>query len=112
MSVDIGVVLLTGSFSGTGQSNAVAIWGDFNLNLSGTFSATVQLERSFDSQVTWTVVATDGIGTPAIYNKPIGLLGLEVEPGVYYRLNCTGFSSGPLNYRLSQSPYRPIGTLG
>jgi hypothetical protein len=110
MSNDLGIVLLSGSFTGTGVSASVKVYGDFNLMLTGSFTATVEVDRSMDSGVNWAVVAADGIGTPASYTHPIGILGLEIEPGVLYRLNCTNFANGTVNYRLSQSPYRPVGT--
>jgi hypothetical protein len=110
MSVDLGIILLQGSFNAIGVSASVEVWGDFNLMLTGSFIGTVEVDRSMDSGANWAVVAADGIGTPASYTHPIGILGLEIEPGVLYRLNCTSFSNGPINYRLSQSPFRPIGT--
>ncbi len=87
------------------MTDPVFVWGMFNLSLWGSFTGTVQLERTLDG-TNFVVVATDGIGTPAIYTAPIGLLGEEIELGAQYRVNCTAFSSGPINYRLSQSNCR------
>ena len=100
------VVLLTGSFAGTGTSSAVKIWGDFNVTLGGSFTATISVERSLDSGNSWTVVAADGKGTPATYTSPIALVGQEIENGAQYRLNCTSFAAGPVNYRISQGEWR------
>lgn len=103
-----GNVLLSGTFTGVGQSASIELWGEFNLSLYGTFTATVQLERSMDGS-NWMAVSADGIGTPASYTKAIGLAGLEIEPAVLYRLDCTAWTSGTVIYRISQSPFRPIG---
>jgi hypothetical protein len=110
MSVDLGIILLQGNFTGPGVSASVEVWGDFNLMLTGLYTATVEVDRSMDNGVNWAVVAADGIGTPASYTHPIGILGLEIEPGVLYRLNCTSYANGQVNYRISQSPFKPIGT--
>lgn len=100
-----------GSFSGTGQSAAISpvaafapTHGNlsyFNLTIYGTFSATVKLERSFDSGSTWHVVSKDADGAEAAWTAPCSLPVREPEPGVVYRLNCTAYTSGTVNYRLS-----------
>lgn len=95
------VVKLSGTFTGTGQSASTTVFGPFNISLWGTFSGTVALERALDG-TNFVAVATDGTGTPANYTAPVSVTGVEVESAVLYRFNCTGFTSGTINYRLSQ----------
>lgn len=68
-----------------------------------TFSGTIQLERSFDGGATWIVCNIGGAGTLAQYTTgtPVNVAFGEPEAGVLYRLNCTVYSSGTINYRLS-----------
>lgn len=67
------------------------------------WSATVQLERSFDGGKTWIVCNIGATGQPAQWTGagPISLTFGEPERGVLYRLNCIAFSSGPINWRIS-----------
>lgn len=83
-------------------SPSVKLGGKFNLTLSGTFSATVVLKRSFDDGTSWFPVATDSIGTATAYTAPCSVVGEEPEEGVSYRLECTVYASGTVTYRLSQ----------
>lgn len=95
------VVKLSGSFVGTGQSGSITVFGPFNIALWGVFSGTVNLERALDG-TNFVAVATDGTGTAASYTAPVSVTGVEVESAVLYRFNCTAFTSGTINYRLSQ----------
>jgi len=92
-----GLVPVTGSFAATGTSASFTpIAGrGFNVSLWGAFSGSVQLERSFDSGTTWLQAA-------AARTAPDTFVCLDAESGVQYRLNCTVYSSGPINYRVSQ----------
>lgn len=105
--------VVAGSFVGTGTSPSFMPWGTFNLAIygnggpNGAWNASVRLERSFDGGTTW-IVAGDSSGPngQAIYNTiniDVSRLAGEPERGVVYRLNCTVFTSGPVNYRLSQT---------
>ena len=69
------------------------------------YSATVQLERSFDGGATWTVCNIGSSGTLAQWaaGTPVNLSFTEPERGVSYRVNVTAYSSGTINYRLSQT---------
>jgi hypothetical protein len=69
-----------------------------------TYAGTVQVERSFDGGYTW-VLANIGAGTLAQFGAgtPISLTFGEPERNVLYRLNCTAYSSGQINYRISQT---------
>lgn len=95
--------LITGSFAATGQSASAVFYGSFNVSLWGTFVATVQLERSFDGGTTWLPTAEDTTGAAAAYSAPVSLVADEPEHQVLHRLNCTAWTSGTVNYRLSQS---------
>lgn len=77
-------------------SDAVALYGRFNLSLSGTWVATVTVQRSFDAGVTWMDVAA--------YSSKGEYIGEEIESGVQYRLGVkTGdYTSGTVIGRLSQ----------
>ena len=98
---------VTGTFEATGQSAsfrpAQTRIGrcQFNVSLSGTFSGTVQIERSFDG-TNWFVASRDSAGTAATYTAPMSVVVEENEAGVIYRLNCTARASGTITYRISQ----------
>jgi hypothetical protein len=72
-----------------------------------TWSGTVQLERSFDGGNTWIVCNIGATGTLAQWTGatvgPISITFGEPEKNVLYRLNCTAFTSGTINYRISQT---------
>lgn len=98
-----GIMLLQGSFSAPGVSNAIVLsYGWFSLSLWGTFAASVQVERSPDNGATWLAVAEDSTGTYAIYTNPVSLNGFSPDTGVQFRLNCTALTSGTVSYRLAQ----------
>lgn len=102
--------VMSGTFTTTGQSASFTAWGDFNILIygsggpNGNWNATVRLERSFDGGTTWLVAGIGGAGQQAIYNTPnqdVSVVAFEAERGVLYRLNCTAYTSGTINYRLS-----------
>jgi hypothetical protein len=93
-------------FAPTG--NAIAVTGaDAAATFTGaavTFSATINIERSFDAGRTWIVCNIGGTGTLAQYTAgPISLTFGEPEKNVLYRLNCIVYASGTINYRFSQT---------
>lgn len=69
--------------------------GYANISITGTWVATITLQRSFDSEITWYDVTT------WTANYQGGLT--DMEKGVVYRIGCkTGeYSSGTCNVRLS-----------
>lgn len=74
---------VTASLSaGGGFSPTLAIWGKFSFSLSGVFTGTVTLQRSFDGGTTWLDVAT--------YTSPIEDAGDEPV----YALYRAGFKAG------------------
>jgi len=95
---------VTGTFGATGQSNSIVLRGPFNLELRGTFVATVSLERSFDGGSNWGNV-TRNDGSANAFTAPVSLAVPGDESGeadVLYRLNCTAYTSGTVTYRISQ----------
>ena len=94
--------VVEGVFNGVGQSTSVDVFGPFNLSFWGVFDATAQLERSFDGGDVWIPCARDAAGTIAAYSAPASLICDEYEIKVKYRLNCTDYVSGAMNYRISQ----------
>lgn len=77
-------------------SDAVVLWGQFNYTLSGTWVATVTLQKSYDSGSTWIDVDTATANEHGVWNEP--------EAGVQWRFGVkTGaFTSGAVVGRLSQ----------
>jgi hypothetical protein len=98
-----GGVLLAGTFTGATNSAAATIYGSFNVSLWGTFGATVQLQRTFDGGVTWLPVSADVAGDALVWGAPFSGTWTEVEKQVGYRLVCTAYVSGTVNYRISQA---------
>ena len=76
--------LISGTFTGTGQSKSASVYGPFNFSVWGTplngdgtadtYSGTVELDRSFDGGTTWLAVAALGRAASFIFsgNKPKG----------------------------------------
>ena len=73
----------------------------YNLFFTGTFSAIAQLEKSFDGGNSFVPASLDTAGDPASYSVPASVTGFEPEKGIYYRVNCTAYTSGTINVRLS-----------
>lgn len=97
---------VTGTFTATGQSEAFVPAsqlrrGRFNVAIWGTFTATVQVQRSFDAGETWIVCAGPDLAD-AEFVSPITFAAEETEQGVRYRLACTAYTSGTINYRMSR----------
>lgn len=101
---------VVGSFAATGESASFSIPGNrgpatapilLNVTIYGTFSATVEIQRSFDGS-TWHTLSKDSDGNAASYTAPISLKVEECETPVEYRLACTAYTSGTANYRISQ----------
>ena len=73
----------------------------FDGPITGTFVATLQLERSFDGGTTYAPLSGSTIGTTATFTAPTTFVGNETERGVLYRVNCTAYTSGTANVRIS-----------
>ncbi len=93
----MGVAIVTRSIAAENQfTDSVRLTGFFNISLSGTWSATVTVQRSFDKGDTWFDVESFTVNTEQY--------GFEAEFGVYYRVGVkTGnFTSGTVVMRLSR----------
>ncbi len=99
--VNISVNNVSGTFDATGTGASITIKGDFNVCLSGTFAAIIVLERSFDGGVTWIPAAFADGSIPAFAGALSGTWS-EHENGVRYRLRCSDYTSGTINWRISQ----------
>jgi hypothetical protein len=75
--------------------------GRFNVSLFGTFEADVVLERSFNGGTDWIPVASVDL-SPVTLDTPISLACEETEASVVWRLRCTDYTSGTINYRMSR----------
>ena len=98
--VPLQFALTPNSVTVTGTDNAATYTG-----AAITYSATVQLERSFDGGATWIVCNVGGSGQLAQWTAgtPVNITFGEPEKNVLYRLNCIAFTSGTINYRISQT---------
>lgn len=77
-------------------SDEVALKGLFNISLSGTWAATVYLQRSFDNGSTWNDVDS--------FTENVENIATEPESGVLYRIGVKagGYTSGTVVGRISQ----------
>lgn len=76
-------------------TDPVRLTGFFNLSITGTFAATVTVQRSFDEMATWHDVDT--------FTKPTEDYGMEPEVCWYRAGVKTGeFTSGSTTVRLGQ----------
>lgn len=115
--IDLACTIVSGAFTATGQSGLGVsgqgpnvglpclneFFDTFNMALYGTFVGTVAFERSFDGGTTYSALSEDASGTTATYTVPVNATCYEPERGVLYRWNCTAYTSGTINYRISQS---------
>jgi len=77
-------------------SDSAEIRGDFNFSLSGTWAATVYVQRAYDGGTTWRDVES--------FTSNGEFVGNEPEPDVQYRFGVKtgGYSSGTVVGRLSK----------
>ncbi len=94
---------VTGTFAATGQSAAFVPLAGRAANVSawGTFVASLQLKRSFDGGTTLLPITAAGT-TLYAWTAPASESFEETESGVEYFLVCTNYTSGTINYRISQ----------
>ena len=89
-------------------NNAVVTGADAAASFTGSdisYVGNIQLERSFDGGHTWVPCNIGGSGAIASWNAgtPVSLTFGEPEKNVLYRLNCLAYTSGTINYRISQT---------
>ena len=92
---DTGVVTVELSAENT-FSDGLYVDNAFNLSISGTFVATITVQRSFDLGSTWRDVDT--------FTAPIETFGSDPEPVVVYRAGIkTGeYTSGTATVRIGR----------
>lgn len=88
--------------SGIGSTSNAFFVGGVNAVVSGTFAGTVRIERSFDGGSAWLPVTSAIDGTVLAITTPTAIVLDEPESAVLYRWNCTAYTSGTINCRLSQ----------
>lgn len=81
-------------------SSSARMRGTFNASLDGMFVATLKLERSYDNGVTWNSLTA--LGSDIEFTGPCEEIFAEPESGVLYRWNCTAYTSGSIEARISQ----------
>lgn len=86
--------------TGVSRTAAAQMYGNFNFSLAGTFVGTVRLEKSYDQGTTWAPVTANAVDVE--FTEPCEELFTEPEIGVVYSWNCTAFTSGTINARISQ----------
>lgn len=91
---------VSGELEAVGRGDPCEVLGEFNAALSGTFEATIVIERSYDRGLTWQPLTA--LGNSFSFDAPCEELFEESEPGVLYAWNCTDYASGTINYRISQ----------
>ena len=97
-----------GNYRFTQVAAAIAAGTDNNAvftEAASTYSGTVQIERSFDGGQTWIVHNTTVWGTVASFNAgtPVSITVGEPERMSLWRVNCIAYTSGTINYRVSQT---------
>ena len=67
------------------------------------YSGTIEIERSFDGGSTWMPVCLPNTFTAAKQTSGAAFTTTLFEPelGVLYRVACTAYTSGTINYRIS-----------
>jgi hypothetical protein len=84
--------VLTGTITETGATDDVELGIGYNVSLRDFGTATINLERSFDSGASWGVIET--------FTENTEVAGTSHESALY-RFNTTAFSSGPITFRLA-----------
>lgn len=94
---------VAGSFGSTGYSQPFAPLAGkaFNISIWGTFVGTVKLVRSFDGGLTWLPLTASGTALE-VFTAPVSEQWQEDGSGVLYALLCSAYTSGAINYRISQ----------
>jgi len=76
-------------------SDAVKVHGEFNLSLSGTWAATVFVQRSYDDGSTWLDVESYTANTEQVGSSP------EEDVLVRFGVKTGGYTSGTIVGRIS-----------
>lgn len=97
--------IVNGVFSGNGNSAWVISQGDLFLHLTGPFTATIQLEIADPPPAgvatpTFNTLGNDAAGSPIQFTAPYSGRIIAGPPGILWRLKCSGYSAGPIGYKL------------
>ena len=99
---DLANAVVISNLGTVANGSPMTVYGAFNATLSGTFSATARLEKSFDGGTIY-VPAFNNIGSVIAATVPCSMPLFEPERGVSWRWACTVYSSGTIAARLSAS---------
>lgn len=86
---------LSGSFTSATSSSAIACEGDFKLTTHGTWTGTLDLERSLDGS-TWEKVSGGHVNS--VDDDNISFSDSEPDSGYTYRVTMTAYTSGTCTY--------------
>ena len=95
--------VLIGNITTAAAGSGFPVYGTFNFSLTGTFTATVRLEKTFNGGSTYVPVVNINTGSIVALTSPGAVVVGEPERGVAYRANCTAYTSGTIAYRFSAS---------
>ncbi len=96
------IALATNAFTAIAAGTPIEMVGHYNFNLSfGAAVGTVKLARSYDGGASWKIASKPDL-TPASFTTDQDGVGYEPEAGVLYRWDCTAWTSGTINARLSR----------
>jgi len=83
-----------GGIQAAAGTKGIELRGKFNVTISGTFVATLSLQRSFDDGVSWHTISTNTVPVTENEETP--------EKGVIHRIGFTAYTSGTAVVRISQ----------
>lgn len=107
---DLALQVASGTLTGLDDAGeSILLRGNFNVSVWGTFDATVALERSFDGGSSW-IRVTFSDGNAITYTAAASAVWSEPEFGVSFRLRCSAYTSGSINWRLSLGSDAPTAT--
>ena len=93
--------VLAGSFTATGAGASMTLLGAFAVTVYGAFVGSTRLECSFDGGTTW-IPVSDESGGDVAFTVPGQATREQTESSVLYRMNCTAYTSGTINWKITQ----------
>ncbi len=87
---------LSGNFTTSRSTTSIDCEGDYNLNTHGTWTGTVDLERSNNNGTTWEKIPKAHVSS--VNDDNVDISGTETESGYEYRITSSGWSSGTCTY--------------
>lgn len=93
---------VSGSLSADGPSSSFQPVANkpFNVFITGGFTATVTLQRTYDGGATWLDCSKPDLSVAA-FTAATNFVVDEPEAGVLYRVNVASYSGSPVGYRFS-----------